>query len=134
MLIPDHLMQNMLTYLEAIALKLKGSPFEKVTLIKNVKVPLIRVQIGDEDDFRSLHKLDITVLNHNSNTNCRQHTEYINSILQVYPNIKPLFLIIKKLTRSCIMYDTSKQAIRTHALFTMFVIFMPEVPHDEELG
>lgn len=39
--------QSALTYLEAISYKLKGTVYEKNSQVKNTKIPLIRVQIGD---------------------------------------------------------------------------------------
>jgi DNA polymerase sigma len=104
-----------------------------VNIIKNVKIPLIRVLIGDEGDEKSMYTFNISLSNSNGNS-YQKHTEYIKNLLQSDPRIKPISLVIKKLTCSCNMHDASKQTFRNLVPFIMLGIFMPEVPHIEELG
>jgi DNA polymerase sigma len=129
---PDFMVQNALIYLENINYKLKGTVYEKSSQLKNTKIPLIRIQIGDEKDPRKTRKLDISIFSPVNNG--RQHTEYVNRYLLSYPKIKPLFFVIKKLTHCYKMYDPVKQGVRSLALFLMLAIFMQELSHDESLG
>jgi DNA polymerase sigma len=97
-------------------------------MVKSIKVPLIRIQTGDEKDVKKTRKFDISILSPCNNG--RQHTEYVNRILLHYPKLKPLFFIIKKLTHCYRMNDASKLGVRSLALFLMLAIFMQEIPHD----
>lgn len=69
---PEYMTQTAVSYLEAITLKLRGSVYDKATMLKNIKIPLIRIQIGDEKDVKKTRKLDISILSPNNNG--RQHT------------------------------------------------------------
>ena len=52
----------------------------------------------------------------------------------MYPQIKPLFYVIKKMTHYYRIYDPSKFGVRSLALFLMLVIFMQELMHGGMLG
>ena len=118
-------------YLEMIGQKLKGSMYEKFLILRNVKIPLIRIQIGEESIFRKSRKIDISILTPNNNG--RQHAEYVKQFICMFPQIKPLFYVIKKLTYSYRLNDPLKFGIRSFAIFLMLIIFMQE-PHQDNLG
>lgn len=126
MLIPMLHMEgrNALWILDNFAQRLRGSPYEKVIVLRNIPIPTARVQIGDQRALRKYRKFDIKV--YNPSNNGRQHSQYVLNFMNMYPKIKPLFYIIKSLINCYKMYDPSKGGVRSFALFLMLAIYMQE--------
>lgn len=91
----------------------------------------MRILISEDKDIRKNRRIDLSIFSPNNSG--RQHVEYVNQFIRIFPQIKPLFYVIKKLTNCYKMNDPMKFGVRSFALFLMLVIFMQE-PHSDNLG
>jgi DNA polymerase sigma len=67
-------------------------------------------------------KIDITVIDRNHNGLAIVH--YISENLNIYPQLKPLFFIIKSLTCHYKLYDPKNGGIRTYAIIIMILSYL----------
>lgn len=73
---------------------------------------------------KNTRKFDITIMD--SNHNGKQHVFYIDQLMHCFPNLQPLFYVIKKLSYSFKMNDPKANGIRSYALILMIAGFLGE--------
>lgn len=69
-------------------------------------------------------KFDITIIDNNHNG--EQHVFYIKHLMHCFPNLQPLFYIIKKLSFSFKLNDPKQNGVRSYALILMIAGFLGE--------
>ena len=104
----------------------------KITKLKNIKVPMIRVEIGDKTRKSVCRKIDISIqdINHNG----KQHVMYIKQLMSMYSSLRPLFYVIKRLTHLHKLNDPKNSGIRTYAIILMLALFLQQNGNIHSLG
>ena len=97
--------------------------YHRITILKNIKVPMIRVEVLDKQRKGNSRKIDITILDINHNG--KQHVMYVEQLLRMYNNqLRPLFFVIKKLSHCYKLNDPKNNGIRTYAIILMLALFL----------
>jgi DNA polymerase sigma len=82
---------------------------------------MIRLEIPIERSSKN-RKVDITVLDRNHNG--KLIANFVRSQLSVYPDLKPLFYVIKTLSCHFKLTDPKNGGIRTYAIIVMLLSFI----------
>ena len=69
-----------------------------------------------------IKRIDITVFDRNHNGPIIAH--YISENMKIYPQLKPLFFVIKYLTYNYHLNDPKTGGIRTYAIIMMILSFL----------
>ena len=67
------------------------------------------------------------------NHNGKQHVMYIEQLLSIYSELRPLFFVIKKLSHAYKLNDPKNNGIRTYAIVLMLFLFLQENKMQEEM-
>jgi DNA polymerase sigma len=72
-------------------------------------------------------KIDISVF-HKKNS-CKMYSNYINETLMNYPQIKPIFFVIKKISETFNLHNSLINGLKTYSLFLMIYYVIKTHPH-----
>ena len=104
----DSLINSLYVHLSS----LNNPTFTNLTPITTARVPILKLEMTYE---HTLTKIDLTF----NLTTCVPSMEYNNSLLQTYPEIKPLYMLIKLLIKKQKLNNSFEGGLSSHSLFLM---------------
>ena len=91
---------------------LNNPTFNNLNPITTARVPILKLEMNYE---QTLTKIDLTF----NLTTCIPSMEYNNTLLQTYPEIKPLYMLIKLLLKKQKLNNSFEGGLSSHSLFLM---------------
>ena len=120
-------------YLDEIYRRLKLTKnYNRASILKSIKVPMIRIEVQEGEKKKNPRKFDITVMGMNHNG--KHHVMYITNLMSRFPVLQPLFYVVKKLSYYYKLNDPKNFGVRSYALVLMLALFLSDYPNAANLG